>query len=49
MTKQQDYVLQTIEERDVRFVRCWFTDVLGTLKSVVLAPEEVEGLSLIHI
>ncbi len=43
MTKQQDYVLQTIEERDVRFVRCWFTDVLGTLKSVVLAPEEVEG------
>lgn len=43
MTKQQDYVLQTIAEQDVKFVRCWFTDVLGTLKSVVLAPAEVEG------
>ncbi|MDO5635266.1 MAG: glutamine synthetase family protein [Micrococcus sp.] len=43
MDRQQDFVLRTIEDRDVRFVRLWFTDVIGTLKSVALAPAEVEG------
>ena len=43
MDKQRDFVLRTIEERGVKFVRLWFTDVLGTLKSVALAPAEVEG------
>lgn len=43
MSRQQDYVLQAIEERDIRFVRLWFTDVNGSLKSVALAPAEVEG------
>ena len=42
MDKQQEYVLRTIEERDVRFIRLWFTDVLGTLKSVAIAPAELE-------
>lgn len=42
MDRQQEFVLRTIEERDVRFVRLWFTDVVGTLKSVALAPAEVE-------
>ncbi|WP_420176947.1 type I glutamate--ammonia ligase [Luteococcus sp. OSA5] len=32
-----------MEERDVRFVRLWFTDVLGSLKSVAIAPAELEG------
>ncbi|WP_203568561.1 type I glutamate--ammonia ligase [Aestuariimicrobium ganziense] len=32
-----------MEERDVRFVRLWFSDVLGSLKSVAIAPAEVEG------
>jgi glutamine synthetase len=41
--KQQEFVLRTIEERDVRFVRLWFTDVLGFLKSVAVAPAELEG------
>jgi len=41
--KQQEFVLRTIEERDVHFVRLWFTDVLGTLKSVAVAPAELEG------
>ena len=36
-------MLRTIEERDIRFVRLWFTDVLGTLKSVAVAPAELEG------
>ncbi|MFK4790006.1 type I glutamate--ammonia ligase [Microbacterium sp. ZW T5_56] len=43
MDKQRDFVLRTIEERGVKFVRLWFTDVTGTLKSVALAPAEVEG------
>jgi len=43
MDKQRDFVLRTIEERGVKFVRLWFTDVIGTLKSVALAPAEVEG------
>jgi glutamine synthetase len=41
--KQQEFVLRTIEERDIRFVRLWFTDVLGQLKSVAIAPAELEG------
>ena len=36
-------MLRTIEERDIRFVRLWFTDVLGYLKSVAIAPAELEG------
>ena len=43
MDKQQEFVLRTIEERDIRFVRLWFTDVLGFLKSVAIAPAELEG------
>lgn len=43
MSKQRDFVLRTIEERGVKFVRLWFADVAGTLKSVALAPAEVEG------
>ena len=43
MSKQQEFVLRTIEERDIRFIRLWFTDVLGTLKSVAIAPAELQS------
>ncbi|MBH0054066.1 MULTISPECIES: glutamine synthetase family protein [unclassified Salinibacterium] len=43
MDKQRDFVLRTIEERGIKFVRLWFTDVVGTLKSVAVAPAEIEG------
>ncbi|MFM7029558.1 MAG: type I glutamate--ammonia ligase [Micrococcales bacterium] len=43
MDKQRDFVLRTIEERGVKFIRLWFTDVAGTLKSVAIAPAEAEG------
>ena len=43
MDRQQEFVLRTVEERDIRFVRLWFTDVLGSLKSVAVAPAELEG------
>lgn len=42
MDKQQEFALRTVEERDVRFIRLWFTDVLGTLKSVAIAPAELK-------
>ncbi len=42
MNKQTEFVLRAMEERDVRFVRLWFTDVLGFLKSVAIAPAELE-------
>ncbi len=41
--RQQEFVLRTLEERDIRFVRLWFTDILGTLKSVSVAPAELEA------
>jgi glutamine synthetase len=42
MDRQQEFVLRTVEERDIRFIRLWFTDVLGILKSVAVAPAELE-------
>ncbi|MEY4437977.1 MAG: hypothetical protein RL249_389, partial [Actinomycetota bacterium] len=43
ISKQQEFVLRTIEERDIRFIRLWFTDILGTLKSVAIAPAELDS------
>jgi glutamine synthetase len=40
--QQLDYVLRTVEERGVRFVRLSFTDVLGFLKSTEITPAELE-------
>ncbi len=42
MSKQSEYVLRTVEERGIRFVRLWFTDVQGFLKSVSISPAELE-------
>lgn len=44
MTDEQniDYVLRTVEKRDIRFIRLWFTDVLGNLKSFAISPEDLE-------
>lgn len=43
MDRQTEFVLRAIAEQQIRFVRLWFTDVLGSLKSVAIAPAEVEG------
>lgn len=40
---EQDFVLKTIESRDVHFVRFWFTDVLGHMKSFAVIPSELEN------
>ncbi len=44
MDQQQniDFVMRTVEERDIRFIRLWFCDVLGRLKSFAIAPEDLE-------
>jgi glutamine synthetase len=39
----KDYVLKTVEERGIHFVRFWFTDVLGMLKSFAVTDTELEG------
>ncbi len=41
--QQRNYVLHTVEERGVRLVRLWFTDVLGNLKSFAISPAELEN------
>ena len=33
-----DFVLRTVEGRDIRFIRLWFTDMLGNLKSFSISP-----------
>ena len=43
MNPEQDFVMKTIKGRDVHFVRLWFTDVLGTMKSFAVSPSEIEG------
>lgn len=43
MDRQTEFVLRSMEERNVRYVRLWFTDVLGFLKTVAIAPAELEG------
>ena len=43
MQRQQDYVLHQVEERKVRLIRLWFTDVLGQLKSFAISPAELQG------
>ncbi len=42
MEPQEKYVLRTVEERGVRLIRLWFTDVLGQHKSVAISPAELE-------
>lgn len=37
-----DYVLRSVEQRDIRFVRLWFVDVLGRLKNFAISPEDLE-------
>ena len=43
LDQQRDYVLRSVEERGVRLVRLWFTDVLGNLKSLAISPAELEN------
>ena len=37
----KEYVLKTAKEHDVKFIRLWFTDILGFLKSFAITVEEL--------
>ncbi len=47
MTTKQDkaaieYVLHTAREEDVKFIRLWFSDILGNMKGIAITVEELE-------
>jgi len=42
LPKDKAYVLRLAKEHDVRFIRLWFTDILGFLKSVAITIDELE-------
>ncbi len=41
-SEQVKYVLSKAREYDVKFIRLWFTDILGFLKSFAITVEELE-------
>ncbi|MGZ7208222.1 MAG: glutamine synthetase family protein [Halobacteriota archaeon] len=42
-TKDKEYVLHQVEEQGIKFIRLWFTDILGSLKNFAITSEELEG------
>jgi glutamine synthetase len=42
MTTKED-ILKAVKENDVEFIRLWFTDINGILKSFAIGREELEG------
>lgn len=42
-TKDKEYVLKTVKEKKVKFIRLWFTDIMGQLKSFAITNAELEG------
>src|ERR671924_1119305 len=43
LSNEAEFVLRTVEERGIRFIRLWFTDVLGFLKSFAITTQELEA------
>ena len=42
LQKSREFVLQQCRQQDVKFIRLWFTDILGSLKSFAITFEELE-------
>ena len=40
---EREYVLRTARENDVKFIRLWFTDILGSIKGFAITVEELEN------
>ncbi len=40
--KDKEYVLRTIHDNNIMFIRLWFTDILGILKSFTITSDELE-------
>jgi glutamine synthetase len=43
MTPTKDEIMSTVEEKNIKFIRLWFTDIMGVLKSFAITKEELEG------
>lgn len=43
VVKDKEYVLKAAKENDVKFIRLWFTDILGFLKGFAITVDELEG------
>ena len=43
MTPETDYVFKSIQSNDIHFIRFWFADVLGFLKSFAVTSSEIEA------
>src|SRR4030066_1614198 len=43
MDKEKENVLKMAKENDVKFIRLWFTDILGILKGFAITSEELKG------
>ena len=42
MSESASYVISACRENDVKFIRLWFTDIVGSLKSLAITVEELE-------
>lgn len=42
MSESASYVISACRENDVKFIRLWFTDIVGSLKSFAITVEELE-------
>lgn len=43
MNTQQENVLRNVEQQEIAFIRLWFTDIFGSLKTVMMSPAELEA------
>lgn len=42
MKQDKEYILKLAHENNVKFIRLWFTDILGFLKSFAITIDELE-------
>ncbi len=42
VVKDRDYVLKTVKDKGIKFIRLWFTDMEGVLKSFAVTAAELE-------
>ena len=39
---EREYVLRSARDNDVKFIRLWFTDILGNLKGFAINVDDLE-------
>ena len=42
MSERKEEILRTVKDKNIQFIRLWFTDILGIVKSFAIAPDELE-------